>query len=39
MALTPVSIPLMGFLLHRDVLCRSSVAGLGIHAQLLVKKG
>jgi hypothetical protein len=34
-----VSIPLTGLLLHRDVLCRSSVAGLGIHAQLLVKKG
>jgi hypothetical protein len=29
----------MGLLLHRDVLCRPSVAGLGTHAQLLVKKG
>jgi hypothetical protein len=37
--LTPVSIPLTGPLLHRDVLCRSSIAGLDIHAQLLVKKG
>jgi hypothetical protein len=26
-------------LLHGDVLCRSPVIGLGIHAQLLVKKG
>jgi hypothetical protein len=39
MANTPVSIPLTGLLLHRDVLCRLSVAGLGIHAQILVKKG
>jgi hypothetical protein len=38
-ALASVAIPLTGFLLHRDVLCMLSVAGLGIHAQLLVKKG
>jgi hypothetical protein len=38
-ALASVTIPLMGFLLHGDVLCRPSVMGLGIHAQLLVKKG
>jgi hypothetical protein len=38
-ALTPVAIPLTVPLLHGDVLCRSSVVGLGIHAQLLVKKG
>jgi hypothetical protein len=38
-AFTPVTIPLAGLLLHRDVLCKSLVAGLGIHAQLLVKKG
>jgi hypothetical protein len=37
--LTPVAIPLMGLLLQGNVLCRSSVAGLGIHAHLLVKKG
>jgi hypothetical protein len=29
--LTQVTIPLMGLLLHGDVLCRSSVAGLDIH--------
>jgi hypothetical protein len=38
-ALTPVAIPLTGLLLHRDVLCRSSVVGLDIHAYLLVEKG
>jgi hypothetical protein len=37
--LTPVAIPLTGPLLHGDVLCRSSVAGLSIHAQLLAMKG
>jgi hypothetical protein len=39
MALTPVVVPLTGLLLHRDILCRPPVAGLGIHAQILVKKG
>jgi hypothetical protein len=34
-----VVVPHTGPLLHRDVLCRLSVAGLSIHAQLLVKKG
>jgi hypothetical protein len=38
-ALAPVVVPLTGLLLHEDVLRRPSVAGLGIHAQLLVKKG
>jgi hypothetical protein len=38
-ALTLVAVPLTGLLLHRDVLCRPSVTGLDIHAQLLVKKG
>jgi hypothetical protein len=38
-ALTPVAIPLMVLLLHGDVLFRMFVAGLGIHAQLLEKKG
>jgi hypothetical protein len=33
-----VAIPLTRLLLHEDVLCRSSVVGLSIHAQLLVKK-
>jgi hypothetical protein len=37
--LASVAVPLSGPLLHRDVLCRPSAAGLGIHAQLLVKKG
>jgi hypothetical protein len=37
--LTPDAIPLTGLLLHRDVLCRSSVAGLDIHPHFLVKKG
>jgi hypothetical protein len=37
--LASVVVPLVGLLLHRNVLCRSSIAGLGIHAQLLVKKG
>jgi ribosomal protein S27E len=37
--LTPVAIPLTMLLLHGDVLFRSSVVGLGIYAQLLVKKG
>jgi hypothetical protein len=38
-ALKSIVVPLTGLLLHRDVLCRQSVARLGIHAQLLVKKG
>jgi hypothetical protein len=38
-ALASVTVHLAGLLLHRTVLCRSSVAGLGIHAQLLVNKG
>jgi hypothetical protein len=29
----------MGLLLHRDVLCKLSVAGLRVHPQLLVMKG
>jgi hypothetical protein len=38
-ALTPVAIPLTRHFLHGNVLCRSSVEGLGFHAQLLVEKG
>jgi hypothetical protein len=38
-ALTPVAIPLTGLLLHRDIMCRLSIAGLGIHPQFLVKEG
>jgi hypothetical protein len=38
-ALASVVVPLTELLLHRDVLCRLSIAGLGIHAQLLVNKG
>jgi hypothetical protein len=37
--LASVAVPLTVLLLHGDVLCRSSVVGLGIHAQCLVKKG
>jgi hypothetical protein len=37
-ALAPVAIPLTGLLLYEDVLCRSSVMGLGIHPQFFVKK-
>jgi hypothetical protein len=37
--LMPVAIPLMELLLHAVVLCRSSVVGLDIHPQFLVKKG
>jgi hypothetical protein len=37
--LASVVIPLMGLLLHEDVLRRPSVVGPDIHAQLLVKKG
>jgi hypothetical protein len=36
---TSLVVPLAGLLLHRDVMCGSSVAGLNIHAQLVVKKG
>jgi hypothetical protein len=39
MTLAPIAVPLAGLLLHRNVLRRSSIAGLGIHAQLLVEKG
>jgi hypothetical protein len=38
-ASVPLAIPLTGLLLHGDVRCRSSVAGLGVHPQILVKKG
>jgi hypothetical protein len=38
-ALAPLAIPLMGLLLHGDVLCRSSAAGLGVHPRFLVNKG
>jgi hypothetical protein len=38
-ALPPLAVPLTGLLLHRNVLCRLSVAGLWIHFQLLVKDG
>jgi hypothetical protein len=34
-----VAIPLTRLLLHRDILCRLPVAGLGVHPQLLVKEG
>jgi hypothetical protein len=34
-ALAPVAIPLAGLPLHRNVLCRLSIAGLGIGAELL----
>jgi hypothetical protein len=37
--LPPVVVPLPELLLDGDVLCRSSVVGLDIHAQLFVKKG
>jgi hypothetical protein len=35
--LLPLAVPLTGLLLHRDILCRLSVAGLWIQPQLLVK--
>jgi hypothetical protein len=38
-ALALVPVPLTGLLLHGDVSCRPSIAGLGIHAHILVKKG
>jgi hypothetical protein len=38
-ALKSIVVLLTGLLLHRDVLCRQSVARLVIHAKLLVKKG
>jgi hypothetical protein len=38
-ALAPFAIPFTGLLLHWDILCRSSVMGLGVHPHLLVKKG
>jgi hypothetical protein len=38
-ALVPLAIPLTGLLLHGDVLWRSSVVGLGVLPQFLVKKG
>jgi hypothetical protein len=37
MTLASITIPVTVLLLHEDVLCRLSVAGLDIHAQLLVK--
>jgi hypothetical protein len=37
--LASVVVPLTGLLLYRNVLCRPSVAMLGIHAQPLVEKG
>jgi hypothetical protein len=37
--LAPLAITFTGLLLHRDILCRSSVTRLGVHPQLLVKKG
>jgi hypothetical protein len=39
MVLAPLAIPFMGLLLHKDILCRPSVTGLGVHPQLLVRKG
>jgi hypothetical protein len=36
MTLAPVIIPLMGLPLHRKILCWALIAGLGIHAELLV---
>jgi hypothetical protein len=38
-ALPPLAVPLAGLLLHRNVLCRLSIARLWVHPQLLVKKG
>jgi hypothetical protein len=38
-ALAPLTVPLTGLLLHRDVLCRLSVTELWIQSQLLVKDG
>jgi hypothetical protein len=35
-ALAPVAVPLAGLPLHRNVLRRASITGLGIHAKLLV---
>jgi hypothetical protein len=35
-ALAPVTIPLVGLPLHRNVLRRASIAGLDNHAELLV---
>jgi hypothetical protein len=38
-ALVLIAIPLAGVPLHRNVLRRLSIAGLGIHAELLAQKG
>jgi hypothetical protein len=38
-ALAPLTVPVTGLLLHRNVLCRLSVVGLWVHSQLLVKDG
>jgi hypothetical protein len=35
-ALAPVVVPLAGLSLHRNILRRASIVGLGIHAKLLV---
>jgi hypothetical protein len=35
-ALAPLVVPLAGLSLHRNILRRASIAGLGIHAKLLV---
>jgi hypothetical protein len=35
MALAPVVVPLVGLPLHRNVLRRLSIVGLGVHAKLL----
>jgi hypothetical protein len=35
-ALASVVVPLAGLSLHRNILHRASIAGLGIHAKLLV---
>jgi hypothetical protein len=35
-ALAPVIVPLAGLPLHRNILRQASIAGLGIHAKLLV---
>jgi hypothetical protein len=35
-ALAPVAVPFAGLPLHRNILRRASIAGLGIHAKLLV---
>jgi hypothetical protein len=34
-----LAVPLVGLLLHRNVLCRLSIVWLRVHPQLLVKNG